>query len=358
MSESCSGVSSTHEPKRDGLDILRLVSAGRAELARALDLPRFRGEQIARWVFGRGARDFGAMTDLPLTLREALAASLGPIGPPVVATSGGNGAIKKLVRLGDGVTVECVLMDHEWGRTACLSTQVGCPIGCVFCASGQSGLVRNLTGEEIAGQLLALAADSPPPGRVVLMGSGEPLLNTGNVLDALGLICDGHAYGVPERNVTLSTVGSVRGIARLGESGRRIRLAVSVHTADPELRRRLIPREIDPLPEVVAAARAYGERARRRLTFECVMLRGVNDGHDQAEHLASLLGAGAHVNLVPYNTVPGGGFLASEGPVLARFEEVLTGRGLNVSVRRSAGRLFDAGCGQLRCRVRPRGECR
>jgi len=361
MSESCSNGSPTCDLGRDGLDILRLAASGRDGLARALDLPRFRGGQIARWVFDRGARDFGAMTDLPLSLRNGLAAMLGPIGPPTVVTSRGDGTVKELVRLGDGETIECVLMEHEWGRTACLSTQVGCPIGCVFCASGQGGLSRDLTGVEIAGQLLALAGGGPPPGHAVLMGSGEPLLNVANVLEALGLLCDGHAYSIPERNVTLSTVGSLRGIARLSESGRRIRLAVSIHAADPALRRRLIPRKLDPLPEVVAAARAYAEAARRRPTFEYVMLRGVNDGRGHADRLATLLGAGAHVNLVPYNSVPDGAFSPADPSALARFEEVLTGRGLNVSVRRSAGRRLGAGCGQLRGRisperVRPRGE--
>jgi len=352
MSESCSNGSPASRARRDGLDILRLVAAGRDELARALELPRYRGEQIARWVFDRGVRDFREMTDLPKSLRDELAAKLGPIGPPTVVTSRGDGTVKELTRLADGETVECVLMHHEWGRTACLSTQVGCPVGCVFCASGQGGLIRDMTGTEIAGQFLALAAGGPPPGHVVLMGSGEPLLNVASVLEALALLCDGRAYCIAERNVTLSTVGSVRGIGRLAESGRRVRLAVSVHAVDPALRARLVPRRLDPLPAVVSAARAYAEAARRRATFEYVMLRGVNDGQGHAEKLAALLGAGSHVNLIPCNDVPGGRFVPSEPSVVARFEEVLTGRGVNVSVRRSAGRLVGAGCGQLRARTR------
>lgn len=334
------------------MDLLRLLRDGPESLAVWLGEPRYRGAQIARWVFERGVADFAAMTDLPQALRERLCERLGPASPPVLSTFAARDSTKHLVGLHDGESVECVAMEQSWGPSACLSTQVGCPIGCVFCASGRDGVVRGLAAEEIAGQLLALRLRHGPIAHVVLMGMGEPLLNPGGVLPALGLLCDGVAFSVPERNVTLSTIGVVRGIRALAASGRRIRLAVSLHAADPELRARLVPLQPDPVDEVVAAAREYAEAARRRVTFECVLIEGVNDGASDAAALARLLRQGAHVNLIPLNPGARDDLRPPGEAAVRRFGKVLAEAGVNVSVRRSVGGSVEAACGQLRVRHR------
>jgi 23S rRNA (adenine2503-C2)-methyltransferase len=342
--------SSTAPPTGDGLDLLRRVSKGRRDVARYLGLPSYRGDQLCEWVFDKGVTDPDAMTNLPKDLRPRLPDLLGPLSPPILERSAGEDAEKLLVGIAQGDAVECVAMQRPWGLSACVSSQLGCAVGCRFCASGRSGLERNLAAEEIAGQVMAIAVDRETPRHVVFMGMGEPLLNLDGVLGALALLCDGHAYRIPEKNVTLSTVGWARGIDRLAASGRRVRLALSVHAGDPDLRAELIPHEPDPLPVALEAARRYEEATGRRITYEYALLEGVNDGTDQALGLARVLGAGAHVNLIDVNPVEGAGFVPASRGARRRFEEVLTSRGVNVTARRSVGGSADAACGQLRAR--------
>lgn len=334
----------------DGLELLRLVREGRPAMAERLGQPAYRGSQIAQWVFEKGISDPEAMSNLPKSLRAALAERFRPLGPRILERVGDVAAEKLLVQVADGDAVECVAMERPWGLSVCVSSQLGCPVGCRFCASGRHGLKRNLAGEEIAGQVLAAALERRVPQHVVFMGMGEPLLNLEGVLDALCLLCDGKAYSIPERSITLSTVGWVKGIERLAASGRRVRLAVSVHAADPALRATLIPRQPDPLPAVVAAAKRYEEASGRRVTYEYTLLAGVNDGTGHGTQLAELIGRGAHVNLIGVNPVEGGAYAAPHAQGTARFGEVLEGRGVNVTVRRSAGGDADAACGQLRAR--------
>lgn len=291
-----------------------------------------------------------SMTDLPKPLRARLAEAYSPLAPASVATATSGGVAKHLMALSDGNCVECVAMAHRWGLSACLSSQVGCAVRCRFCASGADGYIRNLSPEEIAGQALLLHVAEGAPSRVVLMGMGEPLLNTRAVLEALRLICDGIAFSVPERQVTISTVGVVRGIEALARSGRRARLAVSVHAADPHLRAELIPNQPDDITAVVRAAESYAAIVRRRPTYEYVLLGGVNDRTADALALCRLLPAGAHVNLIPLSAVRGSPFTPSGDAAARRFGEVLRSRGVNVCRRRSVGRGVEAGCGQLRLR--------
>jgi 23S rRNA (adenine2503-C2)-methyltransferase len=337
-------------PLRDGFDLLRLLERGAGAVAAALGLPAYRERQIAEWLLRRGVVDVERMTDLPRALRDRLVAYFGALTPLVVESRSAEGALKLLIRLHDDRTIECVGMEHEWGAAACLSTQVGCPVGCVFCASGQSGLERNLEPAEIAGQLQALRTAYPAIHHVVLMGVGEPLLNPRGLLGALTLLTGEHAFGLAERNVTVSTVGAVRGIRQLAESGFRVRLAVSLHAADPVLRGTLIPAQPDDVAAVVAEAQRYAAAVRRRVTYEYVLLRDVNDSPADAAALAALVGGRAHVNLIPANPMPGGPWRPSEPEGARRFEEVLHRYGVNVTLRRSVGRTADAGCGQLRAR--------
>jgi 23S rRNA (adenine2503-C2)-methyltransferase len=337
--------------RADGLELLRAVRRGREALASELGVQPYRVTQLLQWVFGRSVGQYDAMTDLPLSLRARLAERLGPIGPPILDERASSDSTKYLVRLGDGESVECVAMRHPWGGSACLSTQVGCAVGCVFCASGAAGVVRNLSAEEIAGQLLAIRLRHEGIGHVVLMGMGEPLLNPEGTIEALRILSDPALFAVPERNLTVSTVGVVRGIERLAASGLRVRLAVSLHSADPRIRSRLIPRQPDDLRDVVAQARDYEAKVRRRVTYECVLLSGVNDRETDAEALTRLLGVGAHVNLIPLNAVAE---CAGERPsdaAVRLFEKVLRGLGMKVSVRRSRGAEAEAACGQLRLRL-------
>lgn len=354
MSGFCSDGSTIPPPRHDGLDLLRGLAAGREQLAHWLAVPRYRVDQVVSWVLGRGVADFGAMTDLPAGLRAQLAGRLDPIGPAVAERLEAGDSTKYLVALHDGESVECVAMAHPWGLAACLSSQVGCAVGCAFCASGAAGVVRNLEPAEITGQFLAIRLRHGAVGHAVLMGMGEPLLNPSGTIDALRQLTDPALFALPQRNVTVSTVGVVRGIARLAESGLRVRLAVSVHAADPALRGELIPREPDPLPEVLAAARAYEQSTRRRVTYECVLANGVNDSEACARGLARLLGPGAHANLIALNPVPGCSWTAPGEGAVRRFEKVLAGCGLKVSIRRSRGATAEAACGQLRLRARQR----
>jgi 23S rRNA (adenine2503-C2)-methyltransferase len=354
MSEFCCDDSTIPPPRHDGLDLLRGLAAGREQLARSLAVPRYRVDQIVSWVLGRGVVDLASMTDLPAALRRGLAERLGPIGPTVAECHEAGDSTKYLVGLHDGESVECVAMAHPWGLAACLSSQVGCAVGCVFCASGAAGVVRNLEAAEITGQFLAVRLRHGTVGHAVLMGMGEPLLNPSGTLDALRQLTDPALFALPERNVTVSTVGVVRGIARLAESGLRVRLAVSVHAGDPELRAELVPHQPDPLADVLAAARAYEQHTRRRVTYECVLVSGVNDSDGCARTLARALGAGAHVNLIALNAVPGCTWAAPGEGSLRRFEKVLAGCGLKVSIRRSRGATAEAACGQLRLRARHR----
>jgi 23S rRNA (adenine2503-C2)-methyltransferase len=316
--------------------------------------PTWRAAAIRRWLHGRRAALFADMTDLPRDLRADLDADF-RIWTTTIAVHqrADDGTEKLLLELADGQRIECVLLRDGDRRTVCISSQVGCAMGCVFCASGIDGVVRNLTTGEIVEQLLRLAVLLPAEERlshIVVMGMGEPLANLDRLLPALAEAQDPQGLGISQRRITISTVGLPPGIDRLAAANPGYHLAVSLHAADDELRTRLVPvNKAIGLTDVLAAADRYWETSGRRLTFEYVLLGGVNDSPAQAADLARLLGRrAALVNVIPYNTVAGMPWKEPTPTARERFLDVLRGAGVNVQVRRRKGARIDAACGQLR----------
>jgi 23S rRNA (adenine2503-C2)-methyltransferase len=312
--------------------------------------PAFRGGQVWRWV-AQGARSYDEMTNLPVRLRERLAGAV-PLSTLEVEheSQARDGTVKTLFRTHDGRPVEAVLMRYRDGRNSlCLSSQSGCPLTCTFCATGQMRFGRNLDPWEIADQALHFRRTAGPVDHAVFMGMGEPLMNVDSVLGACDLLPD---IGITPRRTAVSTVGWIPGIERLTADPRPLRLALSLHAADPALRSELMPvNERYPLDEVLAACAAHRERKRRKVFVEYVMLAGVNDSVAQAIALAELLDPRVYkVNLIPYNPTDGQ-FEGSSPKAIAAFREELERRGMRATVRLTRGRDIDAACGQLAARV-------
>jgi 23S rRNA (adenine2503-C2)-methyltransferase len=335
---------------------MNLFGLERSELEQVMldrGLPPFRGRQIYRALYARGAGTFDDMTDLPKRLREELSREYSIDRPreasPHVSR---DGTVKHLVQLADGRNVECVYIPETNRHTFCLSTQVGCPLKCSFCFSGTIRFERNLTAGEILGQfLVAREALAEPPARsnIVFMGMGEPLLNSDAVLKAIRILTDDEAFSVSPRRITVSTAGMVEEIARFVEEAPAIGLAISLHATTNEVRDRVMPiNRKHPLEELLDAARALPIPRRRRITFEYVLLGGENDSPEDAKRLASLLrGIKAKVNLIDYNPWPGAPHRRSSREATSRFLEILADSGLTASVRRSRGDDVLAACGQL-----------
>jgi len=330
-----------------------------AELA-ALGQPAFRARQLYSWIYHHGARDFAAMTSLAKPLRAELAARYTLDRPRVVADqSSADGTRKWLLRLDDGNEVESVFIPEDDRGTLCVSSQVGCTLTCRFCHTGTQRLVRNLSAAEIVGQVL-LARDALgdwPSGKddraitnIVMMGMGEPLYNFEEVAAALRLALDGDGLAFSKRRITLSTAGVVPLMERCGaELG--VNLAVSLHATTNELRNRLVPLNNKyPLEELIAACRAYpGVNNARRITFEYVMLRDVNDSVADAKRLVRLIaGIPAKVNLIPFNPWPGAPFERSNEAAIAAFADVVMAAGYPSPVRTPRGEDILAACGQLK----------
>ncbi len=316
--------------------------------------PAWRAKAIRRWLFGRRAASFAAMTDLSKDLRTHLETDF-RIWTTSIAkhSTADDGTEKLLLELHDRQRIECVLLRDGERRTVCISSQVGCAMGCVFCASGLDGVIRNLTTGEILEQLLRLQLLLPADERlshIVVMGMGEPLANLDRLLPALATAQDPEGFGISQRRITVSTVGLPQAIDRLTEENPGYHLAVSLHAADDELRTRLVPvNKAIGLDAVMTAADRYWEASGRRLTFEYVLLGEVNDSQADAERLARLLGGrAALVNVIPYNTVSGLPWREPTPGSLERFLDVLRAAGVNVQVRRRKGARIDAACGQLR----------
>lgn len=317
--------------------------------------PPYRAGQLARWLFQRGAVSWAEMTDLPQDLRGRLEATarLGGLSVLKKQVSRRGDTTKYLFGLCDGQAVEGVLMTHYYGRSACVSTQVGCRMGCRFCASTLGGLVRQLSAGEIYDQVLAMQRDAGVRvGHVVLMGSGEPLDNFDQVLRFLENITAPYGLNIGYRHITLSTCGLVPRIRELARLRLGLTLAVSLHAPTDELRDRLVPvNRRHPLAELLAACREYAQSTGRRITFEYALLAGVNDAPEQASRLAGLLhGLLCHVNLIPFNPVDERNFRRSVPERVRRFRDILRERGISVTVRRELGADIDAACGQLRRR--------
>ncbi|MEE8506617.1 MAG: 23S rRNA (adenine(2503)-C(2))-methyltransferase RlmN [Kiloniellales bacterium] len=340
-----------------------LIGLTREELGaelQALGEPAFRARQLWHWMYHRGATEFEAMTSLSKAFRARLGEHF-TVDRPVAATAqeSRDGTRKWLVRFTDGQEVEAVHIPEDGRGTLCVSSQVGCTLTCRFCYTGTQRLVRNLGAAEIVGQVM-LAHDAlgewprPHDGRrisnLVLMGMGEPLYNYDNVARALKVIMDPEGLAFSKRKITLSTSGVVPMMARCGtELG--VNLAVSLHAVTDELRDRLMPiNKKYPLAELMKACRAYpGAHNARRITFEYVLLKGVNDSESDARELARLLkGLPAKVNLIPFNPWPGAPFECSEPKVIARFAEILMAAHLAAPIREPRGLDILAACGQLK----------
>lgn len=315
-----------------------------------------RVRQIRRWILARRAESFDVMTDLPAPLRQELAASFVPLGSRIAEhQQARDGTHKLLLSLADGSSVECVLIQEDRRRTACISTQVGCGMGCVFCASGLNGLERNLTPGEILEQLVRLRNLLPPEERlthIVVMGMGEPLANLDALLAALAEAGDRHGLGIGARHITISTVGLPSRIRQLAQTGKEYHLAVSLHAPNDPLRTRIVPtNDRIGLPEILAAADEYFRLTGRQVTYEYVLLGGLNDHPTHARELARLLhGRKAHVNLIPFNEVEGLPYRRPSDEALASFIQPLRRAGISVKVRKRKGSEIDAACGQLRRR--------
>lgn len=319
---------------------------------KALGQPRFRAMQVFRWLH-QGAESFDEMTNLPKTLRESLKADCLLTVPKVERrqVSRLDGTVKYLWRLGDGNCVETVLMRYKHGNTVCVSSQVGCNMGCAFCASTLGGKVRDLTPAEILDQVIFTEKDSGEAvSNIVMMGIGEPLDNFDHVLRFLALVNHPDGVNIGMRHISLSTCGLVKQIDKLAQLGLQLTLSVSLHAPDDETRTRLMPVNravgVDTLMET---CRRYFETTGRRISYEYAMVDGVNDSDEQADRLARLLrGQPGHVNLIPLNEVAESTLKPSRR--VRQFQQRLEGHGVTATVRRKLGSDIDASCGQLRRR--------
>ena len=313
----------------------------------------FNARQIARWVYRRGVTDFAHMTNLSGALRTRLAEELTISTPDVVHSDlSEDGTAKLLLGLADGNRVEAVFIPDTPRMTFCVSTQVGCAMQCGFCLTGKMGLSRHLSAGEIAGQIRVLAHEFKlvdTPFNVVLMGMGEPLHNYDATMKALRILVDPFGLAMRPRRITLSTVGVLPALERLATEPTMPNLAVSLHATTEELRDRLVPvNRRYGLADLIAACRRFPVRRRRRITFEYVLLAGVNDSVTDAARLATLLsGMRAKVNVIPLNEAPGIPYRRPSDRQINRFARTLAGRSVTVMVRKSRGRDIRAACGQL-----------
>jgi 23S rRNA (adenine2503-C2)-methyltransferase len=313
--------------------------------------------QVRRWVMEGRAESFEQMSDLPKDLRQQFDANYSLFSTSVARhLKAQDETHKLLVKLHDQKLIECVLIQEEPRRTACISTQVGCAMGCVFCASGLNGVVRNLTSGEILEQLIRLRNLTPAEGRlshIVVMGMGEPLANLDNLLEALEVAGHKDGLGIGARHITISTVGLPPKIRRLADLGKQYHLAVSLHAPNDTLRSRIVPtNKKTGIEEILAAADYFFEKTGRQVTYEYVVLGGLNDGPREARELATLLkNRKALINLIPFNDVEGLPYSRPSPESLTQFIDTLKRSGLSVKVRKRKGSEIDAACGQLRRKV-------
>ena len=314
--------------------------------------PKFRAGQLFQWLHGRQVDSFSEMTDQPKSFLSVLEqeCTIERLAVQQCQISK-DGTRKYLFSLPDGNCIETVWMQYSYGNTVCVSTQVGCRMGCRFCASTQGGKVRDLTAGEIAGEIYAVMKDTGERvSHIVLMGIGEPLDNFDHVMDFLSIISSPKGVQIGMRNISLSTCGLVPKIKELAQKKLQLTLSVSLHAPINEMRSKMMPvNDAYPVEELIAACREYQAITGRRISFEYSMVRGVNDSPATAKKLADLIrGMGAHVNLIPINPVDGSPFTATDAAAVKRFQETLTKLGVNATVRRRLGTDISAACGQLR----------
>lgn len=319
----------------------------------ALGQPKFRAKQIYRWLHKVMVTDFNSMSDISLELRRILDDNFVIFGCSIEKklVSEYDDTIKYLFRLHDGEFIESVLMKYKYGYTVCVSSQVGCRMGCTFCASTLAGVVRSLNTSEILSQIYAISRDNDiRVSHIVMMGMGEPFDNYDNVLRFLRLISDENGLNISMRHISLSTCGIVPGIYKLMEENLQLTLSISLHAPDDNIRSSMMPvNKKWNIAELIAACKEYSEKTSRRISFEYALVNGVNDTEECAYKLASLLkGMLCHVNLIPVNEVTETGCKKSTPERVRRFSDILAKKGFAVTVRRELGSDINAACGQLR----------
>ena len=334
-------------------DIKSMELSELTEYVKELGEKPFRAKQLYQWMHQKLAASFDEMTNLPKDFRSKLSESTVYTSLETVQMfeSGIDGTRKYLFGLGDGNIIESVLMRYRHGNSVCISSQVGCRMGCRFCASTLDGLTRNLTAGEMLDQIYRIQSSiGERVSNVVVMGSGEPMDNYDNLVRFIRLLSDENGLNISQRNITVSTCGIVPGIRRLSEEGLSVTLALSLHAPNDEVRKTLMPiANRYSLSEVLPACREYYEKTGRRLTFEYSLVRGVNDNLEEAKKLAGLVGnMHGHVNLIPVNPIKERDYRQSDREAIEAFKTYLEKKGINVTVRREMGRDIGGACGQLR----------
>ncbi len=312
----------------------------------------FNAKQVFSWIYKKRETDFSKMTDISKKLRAYLNKRYSLQTLPIHRRNVSKDGTKKyLLRLHDGHLIEAVLMHHEYGDSLCVTTQVGCNIGCAFCASGLQKRVRNLEAYEMVSQILSVEErEGLRVSHVVIMGTGEPFDNYENVMDFIDIVNSPHGLEIGARHITVSTAGLVPKIEAFSEQPKQVNLAVSLHAADNEVRSRLMKiNDVYPIEELLAAVRRYTEKTNRRVTFEYLLIDGVNDSLKDANRLSDLLrGINCYVNLIPFNPVGELDYRGSDETTHRKFYEQLIKRGITATSRREKGGDIDAACGQLR----------
>lgn len=335
------------------IDIKSMTLPQLEQLMAEMGEPRFRAKQLFSWLHQKRVLSFDEMANLPAALRERLKAQceITALTAQQKWVSALDGTVKCLYRLADGEYVESVFMRYEHANSLCISSQVGCRMGCSFCASTKAGFVRHLTPSEILEQVYAAGRDTGEKvGSIVLMGIGEPLDNFDNVMRFLELISAPEGLHLSHRHISLSTCGLVDRIYELAEKNLQITLSISLHATDDETRDAIMPiNRRWKIGELLEACRVYTEKTHRRISYEYALISGVNDTLDQARELAGLLkGSLCHVNLIPVNYVQEAGYQKSSRQRIFAFQKALAGMGINATIRRTLGADIDAACGQLR----------
>lgn len=335
------------------IDLKSMKPGEMEEYFRSLNLPKFRSKQVFSWLHQKRVNSFEEMTNLPAALRQQLSeqCSIPKLEIERKLVSQLDGTIKYLYRLPDGNHIESVLMRYEHGNSLCISSQVGCKMGCAFCASTKAGFVRNLTASEILEQVYMAGRDTGEKiSNIVMMGIGEPLDNYENVLRFLELVSDPEGLNLSHRHISLSTCGVVDKIYDLADRNLQITLSISLHATTDKTRGEIMPvNHRWGVEELLTACRYYTDRTHRRISYEYALIAGVNDSRKQAEELAALLkGMLCHVNLIPVNYVREAGYEKSGKAQIFAFQKVLNDRGINATIRRTLGADINAACGQLR----------
>ncbi|MCI7224622.1 MAG: 23S rRNA (adenine(2503)-C(2))-methyltransferase RlmN [Bacilli bacterium] len=327
------------------------------ELMISLGQKKYRATQIFKWIYERGVTNFDEMSDISLSFREVLKNEFTLSIPTIYKKQvSSDGTIKLLLSLGDDSKIETVLMRYNYGLVACVTSQVGCNMGCAFCASGLFKKQRNLEVHELVGQILVLnnllKEENKKITHVVVMGTGEPFDNYDNVMKFIRILNNPHGFAIGARHLTVSTCGLVEKIREYANEGIQINLAISLHAPSDKIRNKIMPISLKyPLDQLMDAVKYYEATAKRRVTFEYILLEDINDSIENAKELAKLIkGTTSYVNLIPYNPVGELKYKRTSGNRVHRFMDALIKEGVNVTVRKEFGTDIDAACGQLRAK--------